>query len=305
MAQYPQWSYSQSRANMFDECLRKYYYHYYGAHNGWKTDQADDMTVRLYRLKQLSNLYLVFGDLVHRMCESAVRSRDEGRERPRVPFLEQTMRKLLNEAYVQSLDAEQWRQDPKNRVMLSEMYYGDDTLQERIGTIKDRITACVNSLYDTLTWEDLARASTQILEIEKWDTMMLHDTRVYVKMDLLYRRGNGNIVIVDWKTGKEEDFSDQLLLYAAFVREHYRVPLEQIELRVEYLLNGTHKQYAATQEDLARAEEKVGRYIEEMKSCVADEYYNRPKDISFFTPMPSRRACRDCNFREVCSERVM
>lgn len=305
MAQYPQWSYSQSRANMFDECLRKYYYHYYGAHNGWKTDQADDMTVRLYRLKQLSNLYLVFGDLVHRMCESAVRSRDEGRDRPRVPFLEQTMRKLLNEAYLQSMDAEQWRQDPKNRVMLSEMYYGDDTLQERIGTIKDRITACVNSLYDTLTWEDLARASTQILEIEKWDTMMLHDTRVYVKMDLLYRRGNGNIVIVDWKTGKEEDFSDQLLLYAAYVREHYRVPLEQIELRVEYLLNGTHKQYAATQEDLARAEEKVGRYIEEMKSCVADEYYNRPKDISFFTPMPSRRACRDCNFREVCSERVM
>lgn len=305
MAQYPQWSYSQSRANMFDECLRKYYYHYYGAHNGWKTDQADDMTVRLYRLKQLSNLYLVFGDLVHRMCESAVRSRDEGRDRPRVPFLEQTMRRLLNEAYLQSLDAEQWRQDPKNRVMLSEMYYGDDTLQERIGTIKDRITACVNSLYDTLTWEDLARASTQILEIEKWDTMMLHDTRVYVKMDLLYRRGNGNIVIVDWKTGKEEDFSDQLLLYAAYVREHYRVPLEQIELRVEYLLNGTHKQYAATQEDLARAEEKVGRYIEEMKSCVADEYYNRPKDILFFTPMPSRRACRDCNFREVCSERVM
>jgi len=305
MAQYPQWSYSQSRANMFDECLRKYYYHYYGAHNGWKTDQADDMTVRLYRLKQLSNLYLVFGDLVHRMCESAVRSRDEGRDRPRVPFLEQTMRKLLNEAYLQSLDAEQWRQDPKNRVMLSEMYYGDDTLQERIGTIKDRISACVNSLYDTLTWEDLARASTQILEIEKWDTMMLHDTRVYVKMDLLYRRGNGNIVIVDWKTGKEEDFSDQLLLYAAYVREHYRVPLEQIELRVEYLLNGTHKQYAAAQEDLARAVEKVGRYIEEMKSCVADEYYNRPKDISFFTPMPSRRACRDCNFREVCSERVM
>ncbi|MCZ4149596.1 hypothetical protein BZG21_34860, partial [Escherichia coli] len=170
--------------------------------------------------------------------------------------------------YLQSLDAEQWRQDPKNRVMLSEMYYGDDTLQERIGTIKDRITACVNSLYDTLTWEDLARASTQILEIEKWDTMMLHDTRVYVKMDLLYRRGNGNIVIVDWKTGKEEDFSDQLLLYAAYVKEHYRVPLEQIELRVEYLLSGTHKQYAATQEDLARAEEKVGRYIEELKSCV-------------------------------------
>lgn len=86
MAQYPQWSYSQSRANMFDECLRKYYYHYYGAHNGWKTESADEMQVRLYRLKQLSNLYLVFGDLAHRMCESAVRSREDGKPKPREAF---------------------------------------------------------------------------------------------------------------------------------------------------------------------------------------------------------------------------
>jgi CRISPR/Cas system-associated exonuclease Cas4 (RecB family) len=151
----------------------------------------------------------------------------------------------------------------------------------------------------------LSRASTTILEIEKWDTMMLHDTRVYVKMDLLYRRSNGNIVIVDWKTGKEDDFSDQLILYASYVREHYRVPLEQIEIRVEYLLTGKHKEFVATEEDIRKVEENVGRYIEEMRSCVADEYYNRPKEISYFTPMPSNRACRDCNFREVCSERVV
>ncbi|WP_315794749.1 PD-(D/E)XK nuclease family protein [Paenibacillus sp. BIC5C1] len=305
MAQYPQWSYSQSRASMFDECLRKYYYHYYGAHNGWKAESADEMQVRLYRLKQLSNLYLVFGDLAHRMCESAVRSREEGKDKPREHFLEQTMRKLLNQAYVESMDQDQWRLDPKNRVMLSEMYYGDDTLSDRIATIKERASACVGNLYQTLTWEDLSRASTDILEIEKWDTMMLHDTRVYVKMDLLYRRSNGNIVIVDWKTGKEDDFSDQLMLYASYVREHYRVPLEQIELRVEYLLTGTHREFTATEEDILKVEENVGRYIAEMRSCVDDEYYNRPKDVSYFTPMPSRRACRDCNFREVCSERVV
>ena len=166
--------------------------------------------------------------------------------------------------------------------MLSEIYYGDDTLNDRVATIKERAGACVGNLYQTLTWEDLSRASTTILEIEKWDTMVLHDTRVYVKMDLLYRRSNGNIVIVDWKTGKEDDFSDQLILYASYVREHYRIPLEQIEIRVEYLLTGKNKEFTATEEDIRKVEENVGRYIEEMRSCVADEYYNRPKDMSYY-----------------------
>lgn len=170
MAQYPQWSYSQSRASMFDECLRKYYYHYYGAHNGWKTESADEMQVRLYRLKRLSNLYLVFGDLAHRMCESAVRSRVEGKPKPREVFLEKTIRDLLNQAYKDSMNPEQWRLHPKNHTMLSEIYYGDDTLNDRIATIRERAGACVGNLYRTLTWEDLSRASTTILEIEKWDT---------------------------------------------------------------------------------------------------------------------------------------
>lgn len=305
MAKYPQWSYSQSRANMFDECLRKYYFHYYAAHNGWSEKLGSDEQVHAYRLKQLRNFYLLFGDLAHRMCESALRQWDESQTAPRQEFLLEQMRKLLNEAYIQSQDVEAWIDNPKYHTMLSEIYYGDDTLNSRIATIKQRQEECIRHLYDTLTWKEVTRRDMKILEIEKWDTMILFDTKVYVKMDLLYRKPDGTVVIVDWKTGREDDFSDQLYLYASYVQEKYNIPLEKIQIRVEYLVTGEHKEYRITSEDIAKVEQSIGRYIEEMKSCLDDDYYNRPKPESFFTPMPSQRKCRDCNFREICEFRAV
>ncbi|MFB5763904.1 RecB family exonuclease [Paenibacillus medicaginis] len=303
MAMYPPWSYSQSRANTFDECLRKYYFHYYGSHNGWNREQATEEQAALYRLKQLSNLYLLFGDLAHRMCESAIRALDVRREPPRPEFLDKVMREMLNQGYKESQDRETWLSQPKQRIMLSEIYYGEETLHDRISIINDRRRAIVRNLSASATWKELSAGRAQVVEVEKWDTMLLHETKVYVKMDLLYRRQNGEMVIVDWKTGKEGDFSDQLYLYAAYVREKYNIPLEQLELRVEYLVTGESEAYKPEQEEIAKVEENVGRYIEEMKSCLDDEYYNKPKPMSFFTPMPSRRACGSCNFREVCEHR--
>jgi len=62
-----------------------------------------------------------------------------------------------------------------------------------------------------------------VLEAEKLNTMIVNASKVYVKMDLLYRIGE-RYVIVDWKTGKEkEDHSTQLFQYAKYVSEHYGV----------------------------------------------------------------------------------
>ncbi|WP_411349162.1 RecB family exonuclease [Paenibacillus sp. WLX2291] len=305
MAQYPQWSYSQSRANMFDECLRKYYFHYYAAHNGWNDRLGSPEQVHAYRLKQLRNFYLLFGDLAHRMCESALRQLNDGKQAPRPEFLSQTMRQLLNDAYVQSKDRDAWLRNPKQHMMLSEVYYGDDTLSSRISTIRERQQECVRHLYATRTWQEVSQPGMNILEIEKWDHLILFDTKVYVKMDLLYRRPDHNVVIVDWKTGREDDFSDQLYLYASYVQEKYNLPLDQIVIRVEYLVTGDHQEYSVTREDIDRVERNIGSYIQEMKSCLDDDYYNRPKPETFFTPMPSARKCRDCNFREMCSASVV
>ena len=38
---YPDFSWSQSRRSTFRECPRKYFWHYYGSHNGW-LDEASE-----------------------------------------------------------------------------------------------------------------------------------------------------------------------------------------------------------------------------------------------------------------------
>jgi hypothetical protein len=57
-------SWSHSRYETFRECLRRYFYHYYGSWGGWQ-DDADPLTRRLYILKQLKNRHLWAGGVVH------------------------------------------------------------------------------------------------------------------------------------------------------------------------------------------------------------------------------------------------
>ncbi len=305
MAPYPEWSYSISRANTFNKCPRKYYYHYYGSHQGWDQLRADESQIRTYRLKQLKNMYLVFGELAHQMCESIVRAWDEKRKVPRSEHLLKVLQHYLNKAYQQSKDKEAWMQQPKTHWMLFEMYYLGYIQPERIQTIKERMQACIPGFFATKTWKELTETQgIQIVEIEKWDTMIVHETKVYVKMDLLFRTPEGKLVIVDWKTGKEDDFRDQLNLYALYASRHYNVPLDQIEVRIEYLLTGQHESYTVTEEDVEAVKLKIQIDVEEMRSCVEDTYYNRPKPMAFFTPMPSRSTCQSCNFLEICSARM-
>src|SRR5215475_10053588 len=49
-----EFSWSRSRDGSFQECRRKYFYHYYGAWGGWDTTAAEDVR-RLYILKQLAS----------------------------------------------------------------------------------------------------------------------------------------------------------------------------------------------------------------------------------------------------------
>src|SRR5256712_11257959 len=49
-----EFSWSRSRDNTFQECRRRYFYHYYGAWGGWDAGATEDVP-RLYILKQLAS----------------------------------------------------------------------------------------------------------------------------------------------------------------------------------------------------------------------------------------------------------
>ena len=72
-------SWSFSRARTFEDCPRKYWFHYYGSWGGWNAD-ADPRARELYKLKNLTNLHLLAGDVVHRALERSLQALRRGAE---------------------------------------------------------------------------------------------------------------------------------------------------------------------------------------------------------------------------------
>ncbi|WP_054948782.1 RecB family exonuclease [Numidum massiliense] len=303
---YPEWSFSQSREQMFQECLRKYYYHYYASHNGWLVELATPLQMKAYRLKQMTNLYLLFGTAVHRACEHVIDQWVTHNVLPTLTTLHDGVRLMLNRAYVQSLDQQLWKKQPKRQNMLVEMYYDGGIRQEKIDRIKERQHSCLENLLASRTLSELTKSNEmKVVEREKMNTMLVDETKVYVKIDLLYRRDWENVVIVDWKTGRVNGSDDeQLFLYALYVHENYSVPFENMELRTEYLLSGKSRSIDVTAQQIEEVKDHIKQSVAEMKGLLADEYWNRPKEMSQFTPQPSQRTCRYCNFREICDDAI-
>ena len=68
-----EFSWSKSRDAAFRECLRRYFFQYYGAWGGWYND-AEPRTRKLYVLKQLKNRAMWAGEKVHDCIERGLQN---------------------------------------------------------------------------------------------------------------------------------------------------------------------------------------------------------------------------------------
>lgn len=298
---YPEWSWSLSRDHMFHTCKRQYYYHYYGAHGGWLMT-ASDAARTAYRLKQLKNLYILFGDAVHTAAQKLLELREAKKSYPDEEAIIRFLRRALNDAYLESKKRDDWWAYPKQYTMLHEMYYEQELPPARVEAITARMPVCGSHLLASDTWKELAEDDTcTLVEVEKLSHFTIHDTKVYVKLDALYRRVDGTWIIADWKTGRiDEKNKEQLWLYALYLHECYGVPLEQIEVRTEYLLDGRCDRTVPEGDDLDLIAHKIRVSTDSMKQYIADEYYNRPLSEESFHGVGEVSICAMCNYRQIC-----
>lgn len=302
----PVFSWSKSRDNLFSNCLRAYYFHYYASHNGWLAASTEESR-SAYRLRQLQNLYMVFGDAVHRMAKYTLDSWIRDGSLPEKHVLTNGVRRLLNQAYLDSLDRSTWHFNPKGRTMLHEMYYHDHLPSDVVESIKNRQITCMDNLLVSGTTADVINTTDiGIEEAELLRKMELFETAISVKLDLMYRIGNDRWVIVDWKTGSEDDkYIQQLQLYALYLNRIHGVSPINIELRLEYLNKGIVKKLLVTDSDLKHTEGAVLESMRRMKSYLSDEKRNVPQPIDSFEPNPSFRKCALCNFQEICKAKIL
>ncbi|MHC4956369.1 MAG: PD-(D/E)XK nuclease family protein, partial [Planctomycetota bacterium] len=136
------WSFSRSRT--FQDCPRKYWYHYYGSWGGWERD-APEQARELYRLKNVTGLHLIAGDVVHRAIERALTDLARGNPPEMEPVLawcKSEMQKGLVESK-QNLA----RESPKRYVRLAEHEFGPVPTRETLEKIAAKVGKSVRNFF--------------------------------------------------------------------------------------------------------------------------------------------------------------
>lgn len=299
---FPEFSWSLSRSKSLLECARKYGYDYYVSHNGWLAFNVSAVAQHAYRLKKLKHLPIFVGEIAHDAIEKTIEQIYYERPLPTVDTLVDYARRQLNEAYLTNYEA--WEAKPSKHAMYFDVYYDGKLNPEDVARYQARLPVIFNHLLESDTVQDLLQRSRQleIQQAEQFRHIYIDGVKVFIVMDLLYKdRVSGKWTIVDWKTGKASDSDrQQLALYAYYLQQKKGLPLDQIEVRNEYLLDGKQLTTTITQAEIDNVLAIFRRSVSDMRRYQADMITNEPYDIDAFERTPFEQKCIKCNYKEIC-----
>ena len=301
---FPDFSWSQSRRAMFRECPRKYFWNYYGSHNGWLDDASDEARAA-WRLKKISNLHMTLGNVVHEIAASALGRVRGGEQPPSGPELIEEGRGRLNRIWVLSQQHEAWERSPGRHPMLMEFYRGNGPSGDLVQQIRDRLYDCLRHLPESESFREAVEAPrVEIREVDRLDFVELEGVKLYAQPDLLYRLGDA-WRIVDWKTGgRAGGHAPQLRTYALYLRMRGDLPPGPIIGRLEYLKDGEALSLPISDRDVAEERQAILDSVAAMRTYLEDPIRNAPKARESFPLAEDRRRCPTCNFYELCEEEL-
>jgi CRISPR/Cas system-associated exonuclease Cas4 (RecB family) len=301
---FPEFSWSQSRRSLFRECPRKYFWNYYGSHNGWLRDAPAEARAA-WRLKKISNLHMTLGNVVHDVAAEAIQGVRGGGDVPSGPELIEAGRTRMNRAWQQARRREDWERSPGRHPMMMEFYRGTGPSQDLVVTIRERLYACLRNLPASESFREAVESpQVEVKEVDRLDFLDLEGVKLYARPDLLYRLGDA-WRIVDWKTGaRAAGHSAQLRIYAVYLREREDLPAGPIIGRLEYLSDGESISVPITDRDIAEERRAIQDSVEAMRTYLAEPLRNVAKPRDQFPLTDNRRWCSDCNFFELCEDEL-
>ena len=284
-------SWSISRHDTFQSCRRRYFYSYYVA--------PEDPEVK--RLKRLSALPMWAGSVVHETIEELLKTRDT--------LPSETEQEAIIRAAVHSRMLTDWRlsEAASTDFRLFEHEYGTPVEPEdkkiAVGIVMRSLR---NFFRSDVLREAFAVGRSQWLSVEDLASFHVGDVEVLLRMDLAFRDRQGRVVIVDWKTGRNEGrFSEvQLAGYALYAAEKgWAQSPEELRTELAYLALPRYVRRTVDDRKLENARRFIARSAATMRSLLLDPLANRGRLEDF--PMIERpRVCRRCNFRKLCFPRA-
>jgi CRISPR/Cas system-associated exonuclease Cas4 (RecB family) len=289
-----EYSWSKSRDGKFRECLRAYWFHYYGSWNGWSRD-ASERTRTLHRLKNLKSRQMWAGDVVHRCIERALTNLRRG--------IEPLGADAAIDATIQTM-RDEWRLSKAGSVKerLGEHEYGIRVPDAEWQANADHVRQCLWNFYASRIWETLRKLPAERwLEIEALSSFLLEGSKIFVKLDVAFRDEDGHVVLVDWKTGRapDPDHSMQVAAYVLYAAEAWGAPPTEIETRLVHLASGTTESVRLSERALDAALSRIRTSIRDMRQLLVSDDGNEAREEDF-PPLDEPRTCARCNFRRVC-----
>ena len=297
-----QFSWSFSRHNSFETCKRKYYYSYYGCWGGWDKN-ADEKIKMLYALNKMTSLPMLAGSIVHDEVERTLKILRYGKKADPEQSRKNVI-KNFKQSWNQSRNKE-WEDSPKWKTNLFEHFYNQKPSDEKLLETRDLMLDSVDGFFASDSYRFIQTMSdSQWLAIEDLDSFMIHDTKLWVKLDFAIRHGE-RAYIYDWKTGKVVKENEvQLAIYAIYAQQKWAVDLKLIRLFDVYLNQQLPVKVKPTERLINSAKEFIAKSIDEMKALLTDIDKNTA-EINKFPRVSEEKdtyPCSYCNFQKICYE---
>ena len=293
-----EFSWSVSRDDTFRKCRRMYYFQYYGFWGGWDF-AADKRTRKIYILKQLQNRQMWAGSKVHECIENMLNEIKAGIGKIDIEQRIETTLNLMRKEFLSSKN-KKYLTDPKT-CALFEHEYGLEVSKEEWQSNANNVVECLKQFFNSDVYEEISLLSdNQWLELEQFPFFYLEDFKIYAVLDFAFRR-NDEIIIYDWKTGREDPEKDKLQLacYGLFTTQKWNIEAANVKLVDFYLSNGNQNEFIFADFEIDKIQNQIFNSIDEMKHILDDPQENIAREDGFpFTE--NEQTCKYCNFNKMC-----
>ncbi len=291
-----EFSWSYSRAAKFRHCPRAYFYHYYAAWEGWRSDAAEPVR-RAYLLKNLTDLARWVGDLVHQSIKFALTRLQAGQLISPVELVKQMHRRAR--ADYEDSRRGRYRQQPNRFTGFQEHYYRLALPGSAWQTAWSRAEQYLQTFLHSHLYAHLARqAPATFLQIEELVSFNLAGVKIWLQPDLI-RREEETLVLYDWKTGQidEAELHQQLAIYALYVRQNW--PEQPVRGLVFDLAHDHLLEFELAESELPATQTQIETSLAQLQSLLLDPAANLA-ELRRFPMIDDLSVCRQCQFRELC-----
>jgi PD-(D/E)XK nuclease superfamily len=291
------WSYS--KRSTLEQCVRKYYYEYYGSNK--KVASAEPAKDILHELKGVQNRHQRAGDILHRVIGTYLRQAQGG-------TLWDINRAEGWARHILALDQEYSRDNPDggNRpdvafppVLLSEYLLRIPDADALCAEATERLVTAVRSfLIDERYRPFRVAGSTSGALIEEHISLRDFPCRIDGRVDLAYQYGEC-ITVVDWKLGVDDGTGDdslQLSVYALWAIDRFDCSPEYLRICKVHLGSGDIVDFRVDGQVLAAR----ARIIQDAERMAVLHDYGQSATSDAFTPCMQRAVCALCPFATVC-----